>query len=329
MHAWSRSRRALAAPLIVVASILMSLVTVGVVSAHDEPITGTAALTITIGTGLDPAAARLAAGDIVEWVNSDDERHRMRSTSGPARFDSGNLEPGEAFRIRVVAGTYVYSDHRDRDRTAYHGRLVVAATGSGGTSSNNGAAAGGGEVDPPTAAHVTIGDRVFEPADIAVAVGGTVDWVNRDDRPHTVTAGDGSFGSETMDQGATFSETFATAGSFAYLCAIHPEMQGTIRVVAASGAVAPAAPVAPGGEPAAAAPDPAAPDPAADPAAGVPTTEPLPAGAAAATTSAPASAPPVDSATVTDGATSPAAGDVTAAVQGVQTQGLTRRVAEL
>ena len=82
----------------------------------------------------------------------------MRSTSGPARFDSGNLERGEAFRIRVVAGTYVYSDHRDRDQASYHGRLVVAATGSGAASSD-GSAAGGGEAAPPTAAHVTIADR--------------------------------------------------------------------------------------------------------------------------------------------------------------------------
>ena len=302
MHAPSRSPRSLAGPLIVVASILMSLGSVGVVSAHDEAPTGVAALTIRIGTGLDPATARPAVGDIVEWVNTDDERHRMRSTSGPARFDSGNLERGEAFRIRVVAGTYVYSDHRDRDQTSYHGRLVVAATGSDGAS-DGGSAVDGGEVAPPTAAHVTIADRAFSPADIAVAVGGTVDWVNRDDRAHTVTADDGSFGSASLGPGATFSETFATAGSFAYLCAIHPEMQGTIRVVAAAPAAAAPAPAAPGvpeGEPAAAA---AAPDPST----AVPTTEPATAGAAATTTSAPPSSPSVDSASVSDSATSPAA----------------------
>ena len=268
------------------------------VSAHDEAPTGAAALTIRIGTGLDPATARLAVGDIVEWVNTDGERHRMRSTSGPARFDSGNLERGEAFRIRVVAGTYVYSDHRDRDQTSYHGRLVVAATGSDGDS-NGGSAVDGGEVAPPTAAQVTISDRAFSPADIAIAVGGTVDWVNRDDRAHTVTAGDGSFGSASLAPGATFSETFATAGSFAYLCAIHPEMQGTIRVVGAAPAAAAPAPAAPGGEPPG--------DAAADPSAAVPTAEPAPAGAAATTTSAPASVPPVDSASVSDSATSPAA----------------------
>ena len=250
MHAPSRSTRPLAAAGIVVASILLSLGSVGAVSAHDEAPTGVAALTIRIGTGLDPATARLAVGDIVEWVNTDGERHRLRSTSGPARFDSGNLESGEAFRIRVVAGTYVYSDHRDRDQTSYHGRLVVAATGSDGAPGND-AAGNRGEVDPPTAAHVTISDRAFSPADIAVAVGGTVDWVNRDDRAHTVTAGDGSFGSASLAPGATFSETFATAGSFAYLCAIHPEMQGTIRVVGAAPAAAAPAPAAPGGEPAA------------------------------------------------------------------------------
>ena len=31
-------------------------------------------------------------------------------------------------------------------------------------------------------------------------------------------------------RGATFSQTFSTAGTFAYLCSIHPSMTGTIAV---------------------------------------------------------------------------------------------------
>jgi plastocyanin len=288
--------------------VLLSLGSVGVVSAHDEPVTGTAALTIKIGASLDPATARLAAGDIVEWVNTDDTRHRMRSTSGPVRFDSGYLERGEAFRIRVVAGTYVYSDHRDRDQASYHGRLAVSATGSGATS-NGGSVPGGGEAAPPSTAHVTIADRAFGPADIAIAVGGTVDWVNRDDRAHTVTGGDGTFGSSTLEPGATLKETFATAGSFAYLCAIHPEMQGTIRVVAAAPAAA--APAAPDGEPAAVLPGSAA---------EAPVDSPAP--AAATTTDVPANAPPADSAQAADDAASPAA--ATASVASTSVDGLAR-----
>ncbi len=55
-------------------------------------------------------------------------------------------------------------------------------------------------------------------------------WTNNDSASHTVTADDGSFKSDTLATGATFSQTFAKAGTFAYHCAIHPSMKGTITV---------------------------------------------------------------------------------------------------
>ena len=47
---------------------------------------------------------------------------------------------------------------------------------------------------------------------------------------HTVTADDGSFDSKSLASNATFSQTFAKAGTFAYHCAIHPGMKGTVTV---------------------------------------------------------------------------------------------------
>lgn len=41
-------------------------------------------------------------------------------------------------------------------------------------------------------------------------------------------SGRGAFGSDPIGQGATFERTFGQAGSSAYLCAIHPSMEGTI-----------------------------------------------------------------------------------------------------
>jgi plastocyanin len=75
-----------------------------------------------------------------------------------------------------------------------------------------------------------IKDRAFQPADIAVSVGATVTWTNQDGFGHTVTADDSSFDSGTMAGGATFSQAFATAGTFAYHCKIHPSMHGTVTV---------------------------------------------------------------------------------------------------
>jgi hypothetical protein len=51
-----------------------------------------------------------------------------------------------------------------------------------------------------------------------------------DNTGHTVTADDGSFKSDRLESGATFSHKFATAGTFAYHCAIRASMKGTVTV---------------------------------------------------------------------------------------------------
>jgi plastocyanin len=80
------------------------------------------------------------------------------------------------------------------------------------------------------AAAVTIMNFSFQPATITVPVCGTVTWTNQDTTGHTVTADDGSFDSGTIAPGSTFSQTFTTAGTFAYHCSIHPTMTGTVTV---------------------------------------------------------------------------------------------------
>ena len=77
---------------------------------------------------------------------------------------------------------------------------------------------------------ISIANFAFAPAAITVSVGGTVTWTNSDSAGHTVTADDGSFKSDTLVSGATFSQTFAKAGTFAYHCSIHSAMTGTVTV---------------------------------------------------------------------------------------------------
>lgn len=81
---------------------------------------------------------------------------------------------------------------------------------------------------------VTIQGFTFGPASVTVQVGDTVTWSNEDTTAHTATAGDGSFDTGSVAAGATGSATFATAGTYAYACAIHPAMTGTVVVEAAS-----------------------------------------------------------------------------------------------
>lgn len=77
---------------------------------------------------------------------------------------------------------------------------------------------------------VTIDGFAFAPVTLTVTAGTTVTWTNRDEEPHTVAASDGSFHSPGMGTGATFTHTFPTAGTFDYVCSIHPMMRGTVVV---------------------------------------------------------------------------------------------------
>ena len=82
----------------------------------------------------------------------------------------------------------------------------------------------------PSAVAAKIVDFGFTPATLTVAMGTRVTWTNTGQVDHTVTANGGAFDSGTLAPGASFSFTFKTAGTFAYHCAIHPFMTGTVIV---------------------------------------------------------------------------------------------------
>ena len=84
-------------------------------------------------------------------------------------------------------------------------------------------------------ASVTMGDLFFSPSSVTVAVGDTVTWRNTGQAPHNATADDGSFKTPNLNNGQSASETFDQAGTFSYICTIHPQMKGTVRVLASSG----------------------------------------------------------------------------------------------
>ncbi len=77
---------------------------------------------------------------------------------------------------------------------------------------------------------VTIKDFAFAPGDATVAAGTTVTWSNNDNATHRIKSGDGSFDSKDLKNGDTFEHKFDTAGTFEYVCGIHPSMKGTITV---------------------------------------------------------------------------------------------------
>jgi amicyanin len=79
-------------------------------------------------------------------------------------------------------------------------------------------------------AQVKIANFTFDPPTLTVKAGTTVTWVNADDIPHLISEKDGKFRSSALDTNDKFSQTFSTAGTVEYFCAIHPHMTGKIVV---------------------------------------------------------------------------------------------------
>jgi plastocyanin len=104
---------------------------------------------------------------------------------------------------------------------------AAASTAAGGAATT--AAAGGGAAAAGAGA-VSIKDFAFNPADVTVAKGTTVTWKNDDSATHRIKSGDGSFDSKDLKNGDSFDHTFDTAGTFDYICGIHPSMKGKITV---------------------------------------------------------------------------------------------------
>lgn len=106
--------------------------------------------------------------------------------------------------------------------------VTVAACGS-----DDGAPSAGGAAGPPSGSGatktVTLKDIAFAPEAVEVEVGDTVKWVWKESISHNVVAADGTFESEFQTQGQ-FSHTFDEAGTYDYVCTIHPGMEGTVTV---------------------------------------------------------------------------------------------------
>lgn len=94
---------------------------------------------------------------------------------------------------------------------------TAAASATGGTSTSQTRA-------------VTIQNFAFAPKALTVPVGTRVTWTNKDTATHTVTATNHAFDSNDLQTGKSFSYTFTKAGTYSYLCEIHPYMTAQVIV---------------------------------------------------------------------------------------------------
>jgi plastocyanin len=79
---------------------------------------------------------------------------------------------------------------------------------------------------------VEIRNDTFLPPTLTIRAGEIVTFTNDDDDAHTVTATDGGFDSKGLDAGGVWRHKFDKPGTYAYFCALHPFMKGTIVVKA-------------------------------------------------------------------------------------------------
>jgi plastocyanin len=82
-------------------------------------------------------------------------------------------------------------------------------------------------------------ELAFDPLEITVKVGTTVQWTNKDLIAHDITSGlsdgvqgepDGKFQSGFMNEGDVWTYTFTEVGEFPYYCSPHPWMIGKVTV---------------------------------------------------------------------------------------------------
>lgn len=204
--------------------------------------------------GFDPSTLTVPAGTKLAWTNTGARPHTVTDRGGT--FDTGTILPDATGTIDLtVPGTYqVFC----RINPGKMNGVIVVEPGDQPADTNRVQA-----VD-----EAREGKQLsFEPAELTVPAGSTVQFANVGGKPHTMTAEDGTFDTGRVDPGAedgrfagsnvTF--TVDTPGTFAYVCQVHPAaMRGVLTVVDAGGggggggsgeppptAAAPPAPAAP------------------------------------------------------------------------------------
>ena len=113
--------------------------------------------------------------------------------------------------------------------------MVTLGACSSGTSATTPAttpATGGSAAPPqsPPSAGATVAEVnfAFSPESVAVSVGDSVSFVNKDSAPHDVLIDGQDLGQQAP--GATVTWKATKAGTFPYSCTIHPQMKGQVVV---------------------------------------------------------------------------------------------------
>jgi plastocyanin len=107
-------------------------------------------------------------------------------------------------------------------------RLLGGGSGSSGGSSSAPKAT---RVPGAGTTAISISNGHYRPKNLTIKAGTTLTWTNDDSEPESVTSDTpGLFDSGTLNQGATFSQTFSSAGTFPYHSMGGTAMYGSVTV---------------------------------------------------------------------------------------------------
>jgi plastocyanin len=79
-------------------------------------------------------------------------------------------------------------------------------------------------------AQLKVDNFKFGPDKLTVTKGTDVTWTNQDDIPHSIVLTALGIRSQVLDTDKTFSYRFDKAGTFTYICGLHPFMHGQVVV---------------------------------------------------------------------------------------------------
>lgn len=82
-----------------------------------------------------------------------------------------------------------------------------------------------------SAARVDIQAFAFEPAQVTIRAGESIEWINHDFAPHTATGNEGNWDTGELEKNDSAALRFDTPGTYPYFCAYHPHMLGIVEVI--------------------------------------------------------------------------------------------------
>ena len=184
-----------------------------------------------------PKTSTIKAGTKVTFTNTGDRPHTATDRGGT--FDTQPIAPnGKATVTFSAPGTYFIFCRINPSKM--NGTVKVEPGDEPAKVSRVQA------VDPGNTGEVNFR---FDPAQLEVAAGSTVQVANVGGKPHTFTADDGSFDTEVIAPGAeggrfagkNASITVREPGRFPFHCDVHPKMKGVLTVTGEATEEGPAA----------------------------------------------------------------------------------------